>query len=230
MQQLGLPTDDDFIAVEDAGGADRDLSPLVAYAVAPRIIRERHAETTRSYVRLERPPTRLFVVFDAENKFATAGDRRERRDKWVSRVMQALPRELRTPIVAQQIRPFVTVTTWTRTSTSFEFAHFTDTEIVTAAATLDCRKRQPTLEKRAEIVAKLRADRGNLDKMLGPISKVALADVLWPVLEAKIERALVRGTERRVPIVRAVRHAYALATEYPRRNLILALERQRRRR
>ena len=66
--------------------------------------------------------------------------------------------------------------------------------------------------------------------MLGPISKVALADALWPVLEVKIERALERGTERRVPIVRAVHRAYALATEYPRRNLVIALERQRRRR
>lgn len=142
----------------------------------------------------------------------------------------ALPRELRTPIVAQQIRPFITVATWTRTGTSFEFAHFTDTEIATAAAALDRRKRQPTLEKRVAIVAKLRAERGNLDKMLGPISKVALADALWPVLEARIERALARGTERRVPLVRAVHRAYALATEYPRRNVVIPLERQRRRR
>jgi hypothetical protein len=230
MQQLGVPTDDDFIAVEDAGGANRDLSPLIAYAVAPRVVRESHAETASRYVRLERPPTRLLVVFDAEGEFATAADRRERRDKWVSRVMQALPRELRTPIVAQQLRPFITVATWTRTGTSFEFAHFTDTEIATAAAALDRRKRQPTLEKRVEIVAKLRVERGNLDKMLGPISKVALAEALWPVLEAKIERALERATERRVPIVRAVHRAYALATEYPRRNLVIALERQRRRR
>ena len=230
MEQLGVPTDDDFIAVEDAGGADRDLSPLVAYAVAPRIVRESRDEAASRYVRLERPPTRLLVIFDAEGEFATAADRRDRRDKWVSRVMQALPRELRTPIVAQQIRPFITVATWTRTGTSFEFAHFTDAQIAAAAAALDRRKRQPTLEKRVAIVAKLRAERGNLDKMLGPISKVALADVLWPVLEAKIERALERGTERRVPIVRAVHRAYALATEYPRRNLVIALERQRHRR
>jgi hypothetical protein len=230
MQQLGVPTDDDFIAIEDAGGADRDLSPLVAYAVAPRVVRASSAETASRYVRLERPPTRLFVVFDAEGEFATAADRRDRRDKWVSRVMQALPREVRTPIVGQQIRSFITVATWTRTGTSFEFAHFTDTEIATAAAALDRRKRQPTLEKRVELVAKLRLERGNLDKMLGPISKVALADALWPVLEVKIERALERGTERRVPIVRAVDRAFALATEYPRRNLVIALERQRRRR
>jgi hypothetical protein len=144
--------------------------------------------------------------------------------------MQTLPRDLRGPVVAEQIRPFITVATWTRTGTSFEFAHFTNIEIATAAAALDRRRRQPTLAKRVEIVAKLRAERGNLNKMLGPISKVALADELWPVLEAKIERALARGTERRIPIVRAVHQAYALATEYPRRNLVIALERRRRRR
>jgi hypothetical protein len=230
MQQLGISTDDDFIAVEDAVGADRDLSPLVAYAVAPRVVRASRAETGGRYVRLERPPTRLFVIFDAENAFATATARRERRDKWTNRLMQALPRDLRTPVVARQIRPFVTVATWTRTGTSFEYAHFTDREIATAAAALDRRPRQPTLEKRIQLVAKLRAQRGNLDEMLGPISKVALAEKIWPVLEAKIERALERGTERRIPIVRAVHRAYRLATEYPRRNLVIALERQRRRR
>jgi hypothetical protein len=45
-----------------------------------------------------------------------------------------------------------------------------------------------------------------------------------------VEPALERGTERRVPIVRGVRRAYALATEYPRRNRIIALEHQRLRR
>jgi HK97 family phage major capsid protein len=65
-------------------------------------------------------------------------------------------------------------------------------------------------------------------KMLGSISKVALADELWPVLETKIERALERGTEGRVPIVRVVHQAYILATEFPRRNLVTVLERQRR--
>lgn len=230
MRLLGLRTDDDFIAVEDAGGADRDLSPLVAYAVAPRVVRESAAETGGRYVRLERPPTRLLVVFDAEREFATAAERRDRRDKWVDRLMQTLARELRTPIVAQQIRPFITVATWTRTGTSFEFAHFTDPEIASAAARLDRRRRQLTLDKRVALVAELRARRGNLDKMLGPISKVALAEELWPVLEAKIERALERGT--RAPTANRSRgpSGYALATEFPRRNLVIALERRQRRR
>ena len=220
MRQLEAPTDDDFIAVEDAGGVNRDLSPLVAFAIAPRF---RQDEPGRGYVRLERPPTRLFVVFDAEGKFATPASRRERRDKWVARVMLSLPRELQTAVVAEQIKPLVNVATWTRTGTSFEFAHFTDREIAAAAAALDIRPRQLTVEQRIELVAQLRRQRGNLDKMLGPISKVALADQLWPVLEAKIETALARGTERRIPIVRIVHQAYALALEFPRRNLVIAL-------
>jgi hypothetical protein len=231
MRQLEAPADDDFIAVEDAGGVDRDLSPLVAYAIAPRL---RKDESDRGYVRLERPPTRLFVVFDAEGKFATPETRRERRDKWVARVMQTLPRELQTPVVAEQIKPLVNVATWTRTGTSFEFAHFTDLEIATAAAALDMRRRQPTFERRLELVGQLRRERGNLKAMLEPISKVALADHLWPVLERKIEAALEHGTERRIPIVRMVHQAYELAVEFPRRNLVIALQpqagRRRRRR
>jgi hypothetical protein len=74
-------------------------------------------------------------------------------------------------------------------------------------------------DDRIQLVEKLRAQRGNLDKMLGPISKIALVDELWPILEAKIEGALTRGTERRVPIVRVVHQPYALATEFPRAQL-----------
>lgn len=108
-----------------------------------------------------------------------------------------------------QLRQFVTVDTWTRTGTSFEFAHFTDAEIARGAAAIGDRVRQQTLEERIATVAKLRAKRHNLDKMLGPISKVDLAVELWPILEAKIERALERGTQRRIPIVRALGQAYA---------------------
>jgi hypothetical protein len=61
-------------------------------------------------------------------------------------------------------------------------------------------------------------------------SRLSEYAVHFTKIEAKIERALERGTDRRVPIVRAVRRAYTLATEYPRRNLVIALERQRRRR
>lgn len=230
METLGLRTEDDFIAIEDAGGVDRDLSPLVAYAVAPRVARDSAEQSDGRYVRLQRPPTRLLVVFDAEGHFATAAERLKRRDVWVDRLMKALPPDMKTPAVRTQVRQLVTVATWTRTGTSFEFAHFTDGEIAAASDRLDQRPKAPTLEKRLAVLTKLRAKRGNLDKLLGPISKVALADELWPVLEAKIERALARKTERRIPIVRVIDQAAELASEFPRRNLVIALDDQPRRR
>jgi len=86
------------------------------------------------------------------------------------------------------------------------------------------------MARRLSVIATLRAAHGNLDELLGPISKVALADELWPLLAAKIDRALERGTERRIPIVRVIDQAAALANELPRRNLVIALEPQPRRR
>jgi len=230
MKLLGLPTDDDFIAIEDAGGVDRDLTPLVAYAVAPRVLVDSAEAVGGRYVRLQRPPTRLLVVFDAEGHFATAADRRARRELWVDRLMQTLPAEFQTPVVRDQLARLVTVATWTSTGTSFEFAHFTDSEIATASAGLDRRALQPSMAERLSVIAKLRAAHGNLDQLLGPISKVALANELWPMLAAKIDRALERGTERRIPIVRVIDQAAALANELPRRNLVIALEPQPRRR
>jgi hypothetical protein len=54
--------------------------------------------------------------------------------------------------------------------------------------------------------------------------KVALADRLWSTLEQKIVRAEARKTETRIPIVSVLDEAIRLANEFPRRNLVIALD------
>ena len=89
---------------------------------------------------------------------------------------------------------------------------------------IDRRNRQPTPSKRLEILARLRRDEVGLDPVLGTISKVKLANELWPVLERKIERARLAGTQERIPIVRVLYLAYRLALELPQQNLVIQLD------
>jgi hypothetical protein len=224
MALLGLRTEEDFIAIEHADGAGRDLAPLVAYAAAPRLV---ETDTGR-YAELTRPPTRIFVVFDPEESFATAESRRKRRQQWTDRLMRSLPRGLRTPRVREQLDRLVEVATWKRTGESFEFAHFTDLELARAIERLHTGRRAPNRDELLARLAQFRRDRRNLKKLVSHLSKVDLADELWPVLERKISRALERKTDRRIPIVRIVDTALSLAHEYPRRNLVISLEPKKR--
>jgi hypothetical protein len=118
MERFGVRTDRDFIAIENAEGVDRDLGPLLAYAVAPRT--EREADDR--YLRLLRPLTRILVVTDAEGAMSSAADREQRREIWLERILRTLPPRDRTDGVREALTHLVHVETWDRGGQSFEFA------------------------------------------------------------------------------------------------------------
>jgi hypothetical protein len=72
----------------------------------------------------------------------------------------------------------------------------------------------------------VRENHGNLKSLIPRGSKIALAEELWPVLERRIIRAIGTGTEQRLPIVRVLDEAVALAYEFPRQGLVISLHTQ----
>lgn len=88
MELLGIRKDRDFIAIENAQGVGRDISALIAYAVAPQTERNGSGR----YLRPLKPLTRLLAVMDAEGKYATPEGREERKRVWVDRILQTLRR------------------------------------------------------------------------------------------------------------------------------------------
>jgi hypothetical protein len=219
MKSFNVRTDRDFIAIENAEGVARDLSALIAYAVAPSTEREEG----RRYLRLLKPPTRLLVMMDAEGPLVTAQDREVRRALWLERIMRTLPKNDQTEAVRDAIGRLVAVETWDRKGQSFEFAHFTDRQLALAMEKVDRRARQPTRDSRIAAIANVRSRRGNLESVLGHASKPDLADAVWPLLERRIRSARQHNSEGRIPIVRALDRAIDLAHEFPRRNLVIPL-------
>ena len=222
MQMFGVRTDEDFIAIQEAEGVDRDLSPLISYAIAPRT----EVEDNR-YLRLVRPLARILVVLDPEGSKTTREQRENHRSAWVERMLRTLPPEHRTEAVRESLGRLVYVETWDRVGSSFEFAHFTDRQIALALARHDTRERQPTASQRTKLVAGARERRGNLKTVIGRKSKPALGPDLWPMLEQKIRLAQTRGTEERIPIVRMLDRATDLAREISRRNIVIPLHNAR---
>ena len=73
------------------------------------------------------------------------------------------------------------------------------------------------------ISAQFRAGRKNLKPLLKMSGKPELADELWPLLERKLDRALAKRTETRIPVVPVIDEAMRMAQEYRRGNTVIAL-------
>jgi hypothetical protein len=151
-------------------------------------------------------------------------DREARRQLWIDRILDALPREQRTPTVREALTTLVHIDIW-RGEQSFEYANFTDLQLATAIASLDSRDRQPSLQERRESIARMRAKNTNLKKgALWPgISKIALAETLWPTLRQRVDTARRHGTHHRIPVIRVLDHAVDLANATHRGQVLLRL-------
>lgn len=220
FEKFGIRTDPDYIAIENMVGATRDLSPLVGY-LAPR----GQVDERARYLTPTRPLTRVLVISDAEGQLRTTASRERSRMGWVDRIVSTLPREYRTDAARAALNELVFVETWTSADESFEFAHFTDRQLASALLTLQRGPTRPSLQELVSRVASVRRGQGNIASLMPGVSKVDLADALWPLLDAKIDRALARGTERRIPIVRMIDRAIELAQEVPRRGVVIPLRR-----
>jgi hypothetical protein len=223
LKHFGIRTDREFIAIEDREGVTKDISALLAYAIAPPT----QVEEKGRYLRPLRPLTRLLVMTDPEGPMATPEQRQKRRTAWLNRLVRTFPPRHRTAAVRGALERLIHVETWDEHGQAFEFAHFTDRQLATVIASLGKRERQPSLRDRTEHIRRLRVDRANIEKALEPkATKRELAQALWPVLLAKIKRAQRTDTAGRIPIVRVLDEATRLANEFPPSGVVIALKRQ----
>jgi hypothetical protein len=219
MELLGVSTDEDFISIQDAEGVTTNLNPLLAY-LAPQPGEDR---AEGEYFLPQRPLSRFLIVFDPEGPAATEAAREKRRNEWVDRIMRAMPPELHTSVVREAMDTLVAIRTWNERGESFEYAHFSDEDLASEIDCLDTRERKATYGDLLKLVRKARAENWNLKKLLHGSGKAELADRLWPLLQHRIEAALMTQAEAEIPIVKIVYEAEALAYEYGRGNTVIGL-------
>jgi hypothetical protein len=178
------------VRVQRTKGSRVNTQLITRYDITPRIGRR-----VDDVWLLDATPTALVIAMDAEHKWATAEDRdRERRT-----LQEAVREEIRgqgADITQDDLDFLIRVRVWG--DNKYELANFTDDELVTAVVQLVADNpnhdtASPTwLQKlRTEL---LDARQHHLDikvplgRMRVPDDKVALAEILWPVLLAKCER------------------------------------------
>jgi len=205
MQVLGIRNDPTWMRLVDFGGTKTSLALLARFAAEP-VLGADHGDQ----VMLDRPVTRFLVLTDAENKYKTPKDRREQRKLLLDSIAGPLPEDLRPDLYTKGAR-IVEIMTWGKDP--WEFAHFTDAHL--ADALLQAAG-TPYPKGRAALINNIHLQRisgspniQNAWKRSG-VSKPDLADALWPQLEARIERAIEKGTTG-PPVMKAMLRAYNLA-------------------
>ena len=222
FRTLGIPLDPEWIRIAEFGGADKDLTNLAKFAAAPLLGADRG-----TFVEIDRPVTRFLVLVDAEKKYSDRAKRARQRLLLLAAIAATLPPDLRRDLYGKDAH-IVEIRTWGKMP--FEFAHFTDRQL---AVTIEQAAKVPYPSGSATLVANIKAMRSrprpNLEKLWDKgqwpdarLSKPALANAYWPVLEAKIERAIASGNDG-PPIMRAAIRAWELAS-MPSRNR-MALQR-----
>ena len=192
MRRLGMRIDPTWIRMVNFEGT-KELSLLARFAAEPML-----GDDRGSYVMLDRPVTRFLVLTDAENKFATAADRRRQRKLLLDSITAGLPKDLRGDLYTRGPNGarIVEIMTWGKLP--FEFAHFTDNQLADGLITLAASGPpggRSGLIHRIDHQRTVDASPNITDAWpRSGVGKVALAEAMWPLLEARIERAIARRT------------------------------------
>ncbi len=139
--------------------------------------------------------TGVVVAVDPEKKYKTFDLRRQQREGMVESVLDSIPTGMRSAGLRGDLEKVLRVRTWSETH-SFEFAHFTDHEL--AEGLLRCPSAAPPDE--ADVLRDLASVRSKGEDISRvwkdwsrKISKVELANALWPALLNKLGPNYVRG-------------------------------------
>lgn len=204
---LGIPDSIEAMRFVTMRGIKENLSRLIALASAPLISAMRDGDL----LRMARPPCYSFVMVDPEGPFETPAMVRNVR-RLVTKELQAVAAAQGYFVSLDELAQLVRIHTWA--ASCFEFAHFTDDELADAVVT--ARQRRSPVGFTAEI-ARARSKGSDVKSAWAgwarKPSKVRMAEALWPILEAKVVKAMNDQDAPVPPVAQAILDAYDLVAQ-----------------
>lgn len=208
------------------GSVSQDLKKVAALTAAPLVSEK--VPGTKAW-RLIKPYTRLLVAVDPEGPFATRAKIDKARADILDEIRDVLRAQGLTRPNENELNELVEIRTWHESC--YEFAHFTDDEVADGIMAVHQTIGGWT---RDELVAALGYWRGKKQdikrvwtsgrwderskKMTGKweyeVSKVKLAEALWPTLEQKIDQLKADANAPVPPIVGVINDAYHVAQQW----------------
>jgi hypothetical protein len=216
---LGHPPAPELVRILKLGTVDRDLQKVAALAVAPLVGRR---EETQEFWWLIKPPTQLLIAVDPEGRYFAPHK--------VDRTRTILLNEIKSVLQTQgaktkdeELDQLIEIRTWSQRC--YEFAHFSDPELADAIMAVHHTTDGLTRETLIASLAATRNRHKDIDEVWSrwsyKVSKVKLANALWPTLEQKIERAKADSTAPIPEIVDVVQHAYFTAQRWRYKSFVL---------
>lgn len=232
LAMLGPADAEALVHITVLEGVDQNPVPMGALAATPKTTLK--SEDGR-YWWVMRPPTKFMVATDPEGKYYApdkiAGTK--------TKILDMIRANLRVRGVQaddQELEALVDLRTWDESC--YEFAHFTDGELADAIMTVHTTINGWTRDELVGALSYWRGqskdikrvwESGKWDAALGrpdgkweyEVSKPKLAEVLWPVLEAKIERARTDQTAPVPPIAEVITQALHTAQRWRYKSFVL---------
>lgn len=228
MDHLGIPRRGEEIHVLNMRGVSTPPQPensrekrnrmsrvkfLATHLVTPVI-----TEAMPDYYVTLRPIAQVIIAADPEGEFADPG-------AFTADVLAMVRHNLRDQDISDvdenSLQQLVDVVTWDQ---EFEFAHFTDDELLAALTALDDNLGGRTPDWVREQLERCRTERLNVrhvwEGWTPKPSKTQLAEALWPALRSRIDLAM-QGTADAPPLVAAVYQAYQEAIQARRTHFVL---------
>lgn len=226
-KELDYPDAPELMRLLVLGGVDKDLEKVAALAAAP-LVGGRAPSQQQAWL-LIKPPTRLFIAADPEGKYFAP----QNVDKTRAAILGEIQAVLRAQGVENpnpaELDELLEIRTWS--ASCYEFAHFTDEELADGIMAVHDDINGWTKGELVEALGYWRDKKKDIkrvwlsgrwdeqqrrmtEKWDYEVSKTKLAEALWPMLKANIDRCL-SDPDAPVPeIAQVIRDTYALAQKW----------------
>lgn len=216
---LGYADAPELVRTLKLGTVTRDLQKVAALAAAPLVARKMIGQ---DFWELIKPPTKLLVAVDPKGRYFGPGK--------VSKTRADILNEIRYVLKAQgaqtsdeELDHLVEIYTWSERC--YEFTHFTNEELADGIMAVHTTVNGLMRDELIRALAAERRRRKDIKEVWSlwsyGVSKVKLAEALWPVLERKIQTAKSDDTAPVPEIVEVVQHAYMTAQSWRYKSFVL---------
>ncbi|MEU0277046.1 hypothetical protein [Streptomyces sp. NPDC006195] len=230
-RKLGYPESPELVRLLKLGGTSKDLAKIAGLAATPLVTQKAPGG---KYWQVTRPPTRFMVVADPENDYSATR---------IDRTRELMLEEIRSGLAVQgagtsetELNELIEIRTWDESC--YEFAHFSDEELADGISQVHNTCNGWTRDELISALAYRRGRnedikqvweggrrddtrKGAAEKWSCKVSKNKLAEVLWPVLEQKIDANKLDSKAPFPPMVQAVVDAFVTAQNWRYKSFVL---------
>jgi antitoxin component HigA of HigAB toxin-antitoxin module len=202
----------EMIRMLKLGAANRDLAKLAALAAAPLVSQKLPGTSAWNLIK---PFTSLYVAVDPDPPFTSAERVARERAKILNEIKDVLKAQGVERPNPDELDRLVKIQTWD--APCYEFAHFTDEELADGIMAVHHTINGLSRDDLVASLARTRNRGKDIKEVWGQwdykISKVKLADALWPALLEKIQLCMTTRSAPIPPIAAVINDAYHVALQ-----------------